>query len=926
MKKGFTALLLAIAMLIFSFMPTRVEAKELGPPIANQEVMAINEVNSQDKVTPSPETHKEVNSISEKDTTSQVAGQKKEGGDQKPATLKENTSSIKATGAESHSPKATQASGDKDQASKPVEEPADPEVRAEKSGEDLLDQAVDVAERSLSKHHDNIIKRVRVTKGNGQNLDSVRQWMTVKVNMDFELPDNTIKSGDITTIQLPQGLVFKETPSRFGVKDSTGAVVARASVNPQYKTITLSYTDYVEKHSGIQGTLFFSTRVDHVKEKKARKIPLNFQVGNQLILAGKIRWQGAIKPHYYPLQKDSWKSWQGDNIIQYRISVNRKGQDIYNGLISDALKSEKVDYLKDTLRVYKGKWRWNDKKSDFDFDHGVNVTSQVDIIWGENGQNFKIHFGHLSAEEGLMITYRARIGYQALDGEVINNYVRLTGDGISNEEGLSRYRYLSAGGKAQGYLYQLKIRKLDKTDSNKALAGAKFKLIRNRTGALIGEYETNQAGEIVIKNLLRDDYTLTESQAPAGYQLDPSPITIGAEDFDKNNKLAIKSISNQKVEEKIAIPVTKLWKGKALKEVSVFLIADGKKIQEVKLSQENDWKHSFDNLAKFKSDGSRIDYRVEEAALDGYRTEIKQKDANDVSQGVEIINVESPSWTLMTPPSREIKVTKTWLNAQGEAVTAPAAKIEVELYRDGQATGKTLALSKENHWSGSFKNLPVYESIENPKNYDYSIQEVGGDQGAIQVAGKWFKVTYQGAMKDGFQILNQAYPPEEPQTPPDKPKKPETPPVTPPDEPKKPETPPVTPPDEPKKPETPPVTPPDKPKKPETPPVTPPDKPKKPETPPVTPPDEPKKPETPPVTPPDQPKRPESPAKVSRPGVNPSTPTEKSLAPQKQVHKKAELPPTGFDNKTKDWLALGIGAVFVGCLFAWLGKHNKSRR
>ncbi|MHA6566732.1 Cna B-type domain-containing protein [Aerococcus urinae] len=280
----------------------------------------------------------------------------------------------------------------------------------------------------------------------------------------------------------------------------------------------------------------------------------------------------------------------------------------------------------------------------------------------------------------------------------------------------------------------------------------------------------------------------------------------------------------------------------------------------------------------------------------------------------------------MTPPSREIKVTKTWLNAQGEAVTAPAAKIEVELYRDGQATGKTLALSKENHWSGSFKNLPVYESIENPKNYDYSIQEVGGDQGAIQVAGKWFKVTYQGAMKDGFQILNQAYPPEEPQTPPDKPKKPETPPVTPPDEPKKPETPPVTPPDEPKKPETPPVTPPDKPKKPETPPVTPPDKPKKPETPPVTPPDEPKKPETPPVTPPDQPKRPESPAKVSRPGVNPSTPTEKSLAPQKQVHKKAELPPTGFDNKTKDWLALGIGAVFVGCLFAWLGKHNKSRR
>ncbi|KAA9241105.1 MULTISPECIES: Cna B-type domain-containing protein [Aerococcus] len=779
MKKGFTALLLAIAMLIFSFMPTLVEAKELGPPIANQEVMAINEVNDQDKVTPSSESHKEVNSIEKKDTTSQVAGHVKEGGDQEPATLKENTQPVqasavasdgahainsRATEEEKPSTKTLQAKRVKEEEiPKNVEEPVQASATREADKANKLpDQAVDVAERSAPKHHDDVITGVSVTKANGQQVNSAYQWMTIKVNMDFQLPDNTIKAGDITTIHLPKELVFKDTPDRFGVKDSTGAVVARGYVNPQSKTITLSYTDYVEKHSGIKGTLFFSTRVDHTKEKKAKNIPLNFKIGNQLIFAGNIRWQGVKRAKAYPLQKDAWKSRLGDNIIQYRISINRKGQDIYNGAISDALVSEKVEYIKNSLRVYKGKWQWNDNKSDFDFNHGVNVTPQVKITWGANDKDFKIHFGHLRPDQGLMITYRAQIGYQALDGEVIKNYVQLTGDGINNEEGVSRYRYISAGGKAQGYVYQIKLIKSDQADPNKTLAGAKFKLIRNRTGALIGEYETNQAGEIVIKNLLRDAYTLKESQAPVGYQLDPRPIAIGAEDFDNPEKLAIKSITNKKVEEKLSIPVTKFWIGKMLKEVTVFLKADGEKIQEGKISVDTFWMHTFENLAKFKPDGSPIEYTVEEAPVAGYRTDIRQNVAGDVSRGFIITNTEIP----FRIPRREIKVTKAWLNSQGESLNAPVDKIEVELYRDGQATGKQVTLSAENHWSGSFKNLPVYESIENPTAYDYSVKEVGEDKGSIQVNGHWFKASYSGTIKDGFTVVNQESPSWTPMTPP----------------------------------------------------------------------------------------------------------------------------------------------------------------
>ncbi|MCY3073560.1 hypothetical protein ODY72_09350, partial [Aerococcus sp. JJEM-2022b] len=53
-----------------------------------------------------------------------------------------------------------------------------------------------------------------------------------------------------------------------------------------------------------------------------------------------------------------------------------------------------------------------------------------------------------------------------------------------------------------------------------------------------------------------------------------------------------------------------------------------------------------------------------------------------MKDGFNVLNQETPAWTPMTPPSREVKVTKTWLNAQGEALEAPIDKFEVELYRD----------------------------------------------------------------------------------------------------------------------------------------------------------------------------------------------------------------------------------------------------
>ena len=50
-------------------------------------------------------------------------------------------------------------------------------------------------------------------------------------------------------------------------------------------------------------------------------------------------------------------------------------------------------------------------------------------------------------------------------------------------------------------------------------AGAKFKVVRQANNQVIGEYVTDEKGNITVNGLLKDKYILTETEAPAGYTI-----------------------------------------------------------------------------------------------------------------------------------------------------------------------------------------------------------------------------------------------------------------------------------------------------------------------------------------------------------------------------------------------------------------------
>ncbi|PFQ07992.1 hypothetical protein COK04_25765 [Bacillus cereus] len=89
---------------------------------------------------------------------------------------------------------------------------------------------------------------------------------------------------------------------------------------------------------------------------------------------------------------------------------------------------------------------------------------------------------------------------------------------------------------------KMKLVKVDISDKNKKLAGAKFH-IEDAKGKVVGELITDEKGEMISKDLPIGNYTLVEIEAPKGYELLKDKIAVKIE---KDTVVEIK-IENKKL-------------------------------------------------------------------------------------------------------------------------------------------------------------------------------------------------------------------------------------------------------------------------------------------------------------------------------------------------------------------------------------------
>ena len=224
-------------------------------------------------------------------------------------------------------------------------------------------------------------------------------------------------------------------------------------------------------------------------------------------------------------------------------------------------------------------------------------------------------------------------------------------------------------------------------------------------------------------------YTIKELSVGEGYT---SVISGSAENGFK--------VTNTREPEKINISGKKTWNdnndqdGKRPTSITVKLMkkvgnAEPVVHQTKEVTKENDWKYEFNNLPKYEN-GKEITYSIEEVSVAGYVGALS---------GYNLTNTHTPS-------KINIKVEKAWEDKDNQDGVRPTS-VTIKLLANGQPTNKTITLTKENGWKGSFDNLDEYKD---GTKIVYTVKE--------ETVGNGYNSNVIGSAEDGFKVINTRQP------------------------------------------------------------------------------------------------------------------------------------------------------------------------
>ena len=199
-------------------------------------------------------------------------------------------------------------------------------------------------------------------------------------------------------------------------------------------------------------------------------------------------------------------------------------------------------------------------------------------------------------------------------------------------------------------------------------------------------------------------YTVKEVNVPEGY-------TESGEGTEENDY----TIINTHTPGLTSVSVNKVWNdnndqdGVRPDEIQVELLKNGEETGNIiTLNEGNNWAGTFNNLP-VNEEGEKITYTVKEITISGYAVNITQNSENNFT----ITNTHTPGVT-------SVNVNKVWDDNNDQDGLRPYS-IEVELLKNGEPTGNIITLNEENHWTGTFNNLPIKE---NGVDIDYTVREI----------------------------------------------------------------------------------------------------------------------------------------------------------------------------------------------------------
>ncbi|MBC1546294.1 LysM peptidoglycan-binding domain-containing protein [Listeria sp. FSL L7-1435] len=274
---------------------------------------------------------------------------------------------------------------------------------------------------------------VALQNQNGVPATNFKENSRVRVAYDFVITQ-PVTSGETMTLTIPNQLKLINFGG-FPVDDAAGNTIANATIDPATGTITLTFTDYVNTHTDLSGSLYYNATFNSKNIQTDQVNPILFPVKNTTetinAFIGKVNTGGGTGSPTIVFKQGRMDD-KDNSILHWTVTLNNALTPIDNAIYTDTLGSGQNLIGGATI-----KYRDANKKV---------IKTNIQPITLDPDRNFELSIGTLN-NQSVVITYDTKITTKQ---KSYTNKATLSGDNLDPVSRNATVNDYSSGGQGSG--------------------------------------------------------------------------------------------------------------------------------------------------------------------------------------------------------------------------------------------------------------------------------------------------------------------------------------------------------------------------------------------------------------------------------------------------------------------------------------------
>ncbi|WP_444650500.1 Cna B-type domain-containing protein [Companilactobacillus zhachilii] len=583
-----------------------------------------------------------------------------------------------------------------------------------------------------------LITKVQLQNSEGKPQDTFDPYDDIRAYWEFATPNGGVNENDTITVTIPKQLVITGdiTAPQPVTEIPGGKQIGTATLNKTNRTVTMTFNSYAankSKTDPVTGSFYVNTSWNLNLVQEHQKVPIDWNVSGSVTsntnsTGSASVGQAAVTDPNEILYKYGSYVENGD-IIQWTVRVNYKGEKIPDAVYNDTL-GKNQSLLNDTDHPITVNSATADHETGNITNDTDNKFANIKAIITKDG--FTINLGDI--DQTAIITYYTKIDNLDDKSSSYSN----TGDLLSNKDELQNIT-INQPNTTLGS---------DAHDGDQVTSIMGHKIWNVPAGTDIPDSITinliqngNSATPLASKTVTADtNWSYVFNSLPK-YDDDGNPYSYTVQETPVAGFTSIPDLTSYDITNVLSkLKVTKVWNdgnnkyNQRPKSVIVGVYGDGVPDPNyLSLSEKNNWSHTWENLP------SNANWTVSEIGYNktGYDYNddgtVWYSAPNNYIATQTINNGNKFDKTITNTLTTKFKVTKIWEDTNHES--SRPAEVKVELYANGDDTGKSATLNAGNDWShtfGSKNDLPKFDTDKNEITYTAKETTILGD----------YKVTY----------------------------------------------------------------------------------------------------------------------------------------------------------------------------------------